>query len=230
MKGALKRLWLSFIISIMTIPVRTFATSVDGGTNGSNGSSQSGLGNFGENGNYNIDSDAKSSFVDKIESIFSSDTFGIGEKEIATGQKIAQPIIDLINTFTIALYLIVVFIFFGQTAVDLFYIFCPIVRCMMEKRAENKGFGDGRSAGSFCISESAYEAVHGSGSSGGLGNGGGERSYGTAILKYCGTRIGELAVFIFFTILFIGGMIGQIIIAVFYLLSPVIESLMSIGG
>lgn len=225
MKKLYTRLYTSLSLMLMTMPLKAYATSVDG-VGGGSGSSDIGL-RPGDGGKF--ESGDKESFADQLKEIFTSDAFKIDKSTIESGQALATPIITLINTFTIALYLIVVYIFFGQTAIDLFYIFCPLARGMMERRAENKGFGEGRSAGNFCISESAYEAVHGSSSSGGFGNSGGERSHGTAILKYVGTRIGELAVFIFFSVLFLGGMIGQLVMMLFYLLAPVIQTLINLG-
>lgn len=232
MKDSIRKLWTSLVIGYFTLPTMLYADNVEGRQNTGSTPTDTGgnisAGTFGDDGSFQINTSGDNSFVGTLKKIFGSETFGISENDIATGTKLASPLISLINTFTIGLYLIIVYIFFGQTTVDLLYIFCPIVRGMMEKRAESKGFGDGRSGGNFCISESAYKAVHGDGGSGGMG-GGGERSYGTAILKYVGTRVGELAVFIFFSILFLGGLIGELIIAIFYLAAPILESLLSIS-
>lgn len=175
-----------------------------------------------------VDSDKTDKFIDNY---FGSDIFS--DVNLSSGYQIATPFAGLILTLTLALVIVLMYAFFGQTAIDLLYLTVPATRGFFNDRKEKSGgFGatsGGKSKGGFFqISDSAMEAVGGGSNGGGLG-GGQERGVGSSLLKYFGLRTAEMITFVLFIIFVFTGMIGQIIKVIFHLFMSLFEGFLNMA-
>ena len=142
---------------------------------------------------------------------------------ITAGVNMAKPAVKVIMTFAIAVVVIICFLFFFVTALDLAYITVPIVRPLLSKGKESM---DTKSGGKFvCISDSAVAAVEGKGSGGMEG----DRGVGSALLKYISSRTVEFVAFVLFVIFFFTGILGDIVVMLFNLLYSIIDAVLNIA-
>lgn len=185
----------------------------------------------GDTEHVDLEGSAQSDVETFIGNYFGSDIFS--NANLGAGYQIATPFAGLILTLTLALVVILMYAFFGQTAIDLMYLTVPATRSFFNNRKEQSG-GFGASSSSnkkgsfFQISDSAVEAVGGGSSGGGL-SGSSERGVGSSLLKYFSLRTAEMITFVLFIIFVFTGMIGKVIIVIFRLFMSLFEGFLNMA-
>ena len=164
--------------------------------------------------------------------MFSNEIFS--SVNLKAGLALAKPGVIVILTLSVALMVLAIYLFFGQTMLDVFALVCPPARRILIGKTMNNGTntargGMGQVGGNFgCLSDSCLAAlgVNGSASSSGMNNGS-DRAVKSAVLAYIGLRTKEMTFLLFFLLLIPCGLIGKIITVFYNLISFFVEALIN---